>query len=96
MFCKERLQPEYANVKRFHLHTLPIISISDWTDKQSDYLPHVIKGTWRHGDKFLDFLYKSVLHRFIRHPLKPFRFLLRIRRDIHNQKLTPRCQLYRE
>ena len=45
-----------------------------------------------HGNEanFLGFLQKMVPHRSLTLPFKPFRFWLRIRGDISNQKMTPR------
>ncbi len=49
----------------------------------------ILKGHGNEAD-FLGFLQKSVRHRFCTLHLKPFRFGLRVRRDIRNRKTTPR------
>ncbi len=48
-----------------------------------------LKGHGNEAD-FLGFLQKSVRHRFLTLHFTPFRFGLRIRGDIRNQKTTPR------
>jgi hypothetical protein len=48
-----------------------------------------LKGHGNEAD-FLGFLQKLVSHRSLTLPFELFRFWLRIRRDIHNQKTTPR------
>ncbi len=55
----------------------------------------ILKG---HGNEvdFLGFLQKLVPHESLTLPFKPFRFLLRIRGDIHIRKTTPRNHRYRE
>jgi hypothetical protein len=41
---------------------------------------------------FLGFLQKLVPHRSLTLPFEPFRFWLRIRGDIRNQKMTPQVE----
>jgi hypothetical protein len=48
-----------------------------------------LKGHGNEAD-FLGFLHKSVRHRSLTLHFEPFRFWLRICRDIHNQNTTPR------
>jgi hypothetical protein len=48
-----------------------------------------LKGHDNEAD-FLGFLQKLVPHRSLTLPFEPFRFWLRIREDILNQKTTPR------
>ncbi len=48
-----------------------------------------LKGHGNEAD-FLGFLQKLVPHRSLILPFEPFRFWLRIRGDIRNQKTTPR------
>ncbi len=48
-----------------------------------------LKGHGNEAD-FLGFLQKLGLHRSLTLPFEPFRFWLRIRGDIRNQKTTPR------
>ncbi len=48
-----------------------------------------LKGHGNEAD-FLGFFQKSIQHRFLTLNFEPFRFGLRIRRDIRNRKTTPR------
>jgi hypothetical protein len=54
-----------------------------------------LKGHGNEAD-FLGFLQKLVPHRSLTLPFEPFRFRLRICRDIHIQKTTPRYHRYGE
>ncbi len=53
------------------------------------WLVHNLKSLKGHGNEtdFLGFLQKSVQHRFLTQNFEPFRFGLRIRRDIRNRKM---------
>ncbi len=59
-----------------------------------------MRTSWlkRHGNEadFLGFLQKLVPHESLTLPFEPFRFLLRIRGDIHIRKTTPRYHRYGE
>jgi hypothetical protein len=52
---------------------------------------YFLKGHGNEAD-FLGFLQKSVPHRSLTLPFKPFLFLLQIRGDIRNQKTTRRVR----
>jgi hypothetical protein len=53
----------------------------------------ILKGHGNEAD-FLGFLQKLVPHESLTIPFEPFRFWLRIRRDIHIRKTTPRYHRY--
>jgi hypothetical protein len=56
---------------------------------KTNLIKQSLKGHGNEAD-FLGFLQKSVRHRFLTLNFEPFRFGLRIRGDIRNQKTTPR------
>jgi hypothetical protein len=80
---------------RFFPHITGYLHHIDWFDiknvrKNSDAcIPVPLKGHGNEAD-FLEFLHKSVRHRFLTLNFEPFRYGLRIPEDIRNRKTTPR------
>ncbi len=76
-------------------HTVPAQCAHLWLFKKmttNDPSVSTVELKKEHGNEadFLRFLHKSVPHESLTLPFELFRFWLRIRRDIHNRKTTPR------